>query len=51
MLGTWSRPWCPHCRAPAGLDCPDKSRGKKAQRALEKRQWRRELRAVDRRTT
>jgi len=42
MLGTWSRPWCPHCHAPPGPDCPSRDRSKKAQRAREKRGWRRE---------
>ena len=42
MLGTFSRPRCPACRREAGPDCPDSSRAKKAQRAREKRQWRRE---------
>lgn len=44
MLGTFARPWCPSCRGPAGVDCPDSSRSKKAQRAAEKRQWKREAR-------
>ena len=42
MLGSFSRPWCPHCRTGWGQDCPSMSRSKGAQRALEKRQWRRE---------
>ena len=42
MLGTWSCPWCPVCKGRAGPDCPDSSIGKKARRAQEKRQWRRE---------
>ncbi|WP_406122878.1 hypothetical protein OHQ89_12195 [Streptomyces canus] len=43
MLGTFSRPRCPSCRREAGPDCPDSSRAKKAQRAREKRAWRRTL--------
>ena len=42
MLGAFSRPCCPQCRTGWGPDCADKSRSKRAQRALEKRQWRRE---------
>ena len=42
MLGTFSRPRCPACRRAAGPDCSDSSRSKKAQRAREKRQWRRD---------
>lgn len=42
MLGTFARSWCPSCRRPAGVDCGDSSRTKKAQRAREKRAWRRE---------
>lgn len=42
MLGTCQRPWCPYCRAPAGLDCADSSCGKRSARAREKREWRRE---------
>lgn len=45
MLGTWSRPWCPHCHATGGPDCPDTSRSKKSQRAREKRQWSRDAAA------
>lgn len=42
MLGVSERPWCPYCRGPAGLDCPDSSRSKKAARQAEKRAVRRE---------
>lgn len=42
MLGVCQRPWCPYCRGPAGLDCPDASRTKRSARAREKRAWRRE---------
>jgi ribosomal protein L44E len=42
MLGTCRRPWCPYCRRPAEIDCPDVSRDKKSERAREKRAWRRE---------
>jgi hypothetical protein len=42
MLGAWSRPWCLVHNKPAGLDCPDSSRSRKAQRTIEKRQWRKE---------
>jgi hypothetical protein len=42
MLGVCQRPWCPYCRGPAGLDCADASRSKRAERAREKRAWRRE---------
>lgn len=42
MLGTFDRPRCPACRAASGPDCVAKRRAKKAQRALEKRQWRQE---------
>ncbi len=42
MLGTCQRSWCPACRTGCGLDCPDVSRSKGAERAAEKRQWRRE---------
>lgn len=45
MLGTFSRPRCPQCRTGWGPDCADKSRGRKAQRALEKRAWRRDFEA------
>jgi len=43
MLGTFDRPRCPHCRAAPGPDCAAKQRAKKAQRAYEDRQWRREI--------
>lgn len=43
MLGTFSQPRCPACRRAAGPDCADSSRSKKAQRAREKREWRREV--------
>lgn len=39
MLGRYSRPWCPVCKGPSGVDCPDTSIPKKAQRAKEKRRW------------
>jgi hypothetical protein len=42
MLGTFDHPRCPYCRTAPGPDCATKQRAKKAQRALEKRQWRRE---------
>jgi hypothetical protein len=45
MLGAFARPWCPYCRRPAGVDCGDSSMTKKAGRAREKREWRREARA------
>jgi len=47
MLGTWQKAWCPICRRPAGIDCPDASWSKKARRTWEKRDWRREA-AVER---
>jgi hypothetical protein len=45
MLGTWQKAWCPSCRGPAGIDCPDASWSKKARRTWEKRDWRREVAA------
>lgn len=47
MLGAWARPWCPRCRAPAGEDCPQRTKRKGARRALEKRQWLREAQAPE----
>jgi hypothetical protein len=46
MLGTFAQSRCPSCRRAAGVDCGDSSRTKKAQRAREKREWRREARAA-----
>lgn len=40
MLGVCQKLWCPSCRSPGGLDCPDVSKDKGAARAAEKRQWR-----------
>jgi len=43
MLSRVHPSFCPVCRwGPAGLDCPDSGVGKRAQRAREKRAWRRE---------
>jgi hypothetical protein len=42
MIGACTKPWCPSCHAPGGLDCPDASRSRKAQKVYEERQWRRE---------
>lgn len=44
MLGVCQRDWCPQCRRPPGIDCPSASRDKRAERARENRQWRREAR-------
>lgn len=43
MYGVYARPCCPHCRNAYGPDCADKARGKRKQRQLEERQWRREV--------
>lgn len=43
MYGAYARPWCPQCRTRSGPDCMDESRGKRGQRQLEERQWRREV--------
>lgn len=42
MLGTCQRAWCPYCHTPAGPDCPSTSRAKRAERARERRAWRRD---------
>lgn len=47
MLGYCQRAWCPYCRNKGfGRDCPDASRSKRAARAAEKREWRRETTAA-----
>jgi len=47
MLSRVHPSFCPSCRcSPAGRDCPDDGVDKKTQRAREKRQWRRDARAV-----
>lgn len=48
MLGTWSKPWCPACKLPAGPDCPDVSVTKKVRRAQEKQEFKREIRFLSR---
>lgn len=42
MYGAYGKPCCPHCRWPSGPDCADKARGKRQQRRIEGRQWRRD---------
>lgn len=41
MLGKVRPSFCPICRAPAGLDCPDVRRGKRQVRAHERLEVRR----------
>lgn len=47
MPGRLARPWCPVCKAEAGLDCPDNSPTRRKVRRSLQRQLRREaLQAV-----
>ena len=45
MLSRMRPPWCPHCHASPGPDCPDVGRDRKRQRAVERREIATEIRA------
>lgn len=42
MLGRKNQPWCPHCHAPPGPDCPNKGRSKRQVKQIENRAWRKD---------
>jgi hypothetical protein len=44
MPGRDSPPWCPHCKAPPGPDCPDRSRSPRQVRRGLQRELAREIR-------
>ncbi|ELP67686.1 hypothetical protein STRTUCAR8_08536 [Streptomyces turgidiscabies Car8] len=46
MLARVHPSFCPVCRRSPGVDCPDSGVDGKTQRSREKREWRREVRAV-----
>lgn len=43
MLGRVHPPWCPHCHAPPGPDCPRRGKTPRQARRAELRQLRREI--------